>query len=263
MKYKIVFLDVDGTIFSHKTKSIPSSCIEAINKAKENGIIICLATGRSTFLSKQTGILDQVDFDYFNVCNGTLVHDKNLNIIHSYPIDPRCVNNLIEVTNKNNLNMTFVTLNDVFRLNDNTKLIEEGYGRISIKTPNKKPYNNEDCYMINLFWDKYEKERYESLFKESSKYAFYSGFNEYGFDVIPLNYNKAKGIEALINYLGIKKEEVIAIGDGHNDAEMIEYAGLGIAMGNAIDKCKKVADYITTDIDDDGIYNAFKYAGII
>ena len=117
--------------------------------------------------------------------------------------------------------------------------------------------------MINLFWGKYEKERYESLFKESSKYAFYSGFNEYGFDVIPLNYNKAKGIEALINYLGIKKEEVIAIGDGHNDAEMIKYAGLGIAMGNAIDKCKKVADYITSDIDDNGIYNAFKYAGII
>ena len=44
---------------------------------------------------------------------------------------------------------------------------------------------------------------------------------------------------------------------------MIKYVGLGIAMGNAIDKCKKVADYVTTDIDDNGIYNAFKYAGII
>lgn len=263
MKYKIVFLDIDGTIFSHKTKSIPSSCIDAINKAKENGIIICLATGRSTILSAQTGILDKVDFDYFNVCNGTLVHDKNFNIIHSHPIDPKCVDNLIDVTNKNNLNLTFVTLDDVFRLNDNIKLIEEGYGKISIKTPHKKPYVNQNCYMINLFWDKYDKNKYETLFKESSKYAFYSGFNDYGFDVIPLNYNKAKGIEALIKHLKINKDEVIAIGDGHNDAEMIEYAGLGIAMGNAIDKCKQVANYITTDIDNDGIYNAFKYAGII
>ena len=263
MKYKIVFLDVDGTLFSHKTKCIPSSAIKAINKAKENGIIICLATGRNTYLSSQTGLFDIIDFDYFNVCNGTLVHDKEYNLIHSHPIHKECVETLIKVTNENNLNMSFVTVNDVFRLNDNTKLIEEGYGRISIKTPHKKPYNNQDCYMINLFWDKYEKERIDNLFKEASKYSFYSAFNEYGIDVIPLNYNKSIGIEALINYLGIKKEEVIAIGDGHNDAEMIKYAGLGIAMGNAIDKCKKVADYITTDIDDNGIYNAFKYAGII
>ena len=109
----------------------------------------------------------------------------------------------------------------------------------------------------------YEKDRINNLFKEASNYAFYSAFNDYGIDVIPLHYNKSKGIEALLNHLGIKKEEAIAIGDGHNDAEMIEYVGLGIAMGNAIEKCKKVADYITSDIDDNGIYNAFKYAGII
>jgi Cof subfamily protein (haloacid dehalogenase superfamily) len=263
MKYKIVFLDVDGTIFSHKTKSIPSSCIEAIKLAKENGIIICLATGRNTYLSSQTGLFDIIDFDYFTVCNGTLVHDKNFNLIHSHPINKRCVENLIKVTNENNLNMSYVTIDRVFRVNDNNKLIEQGYGAISIKTPPKKEYEKEDCYMINLFWDKYDKERIDNLFKESSKYAFYSSFNDYGIDVIPLNYNKSKGIEALLKYLGIKKEEAIAIGDGHNDAEMIKYVGLGIAMGNAIDKCKKVADYVTTDIDDNGIYNAFKYAGII
>ena len=263
MKYKIVFLDVDGTLFSHKSKTIPSSTIEAIKKAKENGVLISLATGRNTYLSSQTGLFDIIDFDYFNVCNGTLVHDKEYNLIHSHPINKECVNALIKVTTENNLNMSFVTLNDVFRLTDNTKLIEEGYGRISIKTPHKKPYNNQDCYMINLFWDKFDQERIDNLFKEASKYSFYSSFNEYGIDVIPLNYNKAIGIEALINHLGIKREEIIAIGDGHNDAEMIKYAGLGIAMGNAIDKCKKVADYVTTDIDDNGIYNAFKYAGII
>ena len=76
MKYKIVFLDVDGTLFSHKSKTIPSSTIEAIKKAKENGVLISLATGRNTYLSSQTGLFDIIDFDYFNVCNGTLVHDK-------------------------------------------------------------------------------------------------------------------------------------------------------------------------------------------
>ena len=115
---------------------------------------------------------------------------------------------LIKVTNENNLNLSFVTLNNVFRLNDNTKLIEEGYGRISIKTPLKQAYNNEPCYMINLFWGKYDEERFKELFKESSKYAFYSSFNEYGMDVIPSSYNKAIGIEALIKHLGIKQKKI-------------------------------------------------------
>ena len=78
-----------------------------------------------------------------------------------------------------------------------------------------------------------------------------------------MHHNKAIGIQKLLEYLNISKDEVIAFGDGHNDAEMLEYVGLGIAMGNALDKVKKASNYITTRIDDDGIYNALKHFNII
>ena len=121
MKYKIVFLDVDGTLFSHKTKCIPSSALEAIKKAKENGIIICLATGRNTYLSSQTGLFDIIDFDYFNVCNGTLVHDKNFNLIKSYQdsIGEISIYDIYNDLKGENPDLSFAT---VYR---NLKLLEE------------------------------------------------------------------------------------------------------------------------------------------
>ena len=74
---------------------------------------------------------------------------------------------------------------------------------------------------------------------------------------------KATGIIHLIEYLNIKREDTIAFGDGHNDSEMIQYCNIGIAMGNAIQKVKDVSDYITDDIDNDGIYNAMKKFNLI
>ena len=71
-------------------------------------------------------------------------------------------------------------------------------------------------------------------------------------------------LKIIVNkYLNISKAECIAFGDGHNDAEMVKFVGLGIAMGNALEKVKVASDYVTSDIDDDGIYNALKHFNII
>ena len=103
MKKKIIFFDVDYTIYSHKTNSIPPSCIEGIKKAKDNGYLIVLATGRSKELTALLGIFDVIDFDYFVTINGTLVMDKNNNIIFSKPISKRTVNKIMCLTDKLNL----------------------------------------------------------------------------------------------------------------------------------------------------------------
>ena len=70
MEYKIIFLDVDGTLYSHSTKSIPASTIEALKICKEKGIKICIASGRSKLVTGFTGILDVIEFDYFVTTNG-------------------------------------------------------------------------------------------------------------------------------------------------------------------------------------------------
>lgn len=74
---------------------------------------------------------------------------------------------------------------------------------------------------------------------------------------------KASGIERVLEHYGATKEDAIGIGDSENDLPMIEYCGLGIAMGNAMEIVKERADWVTSDILKDGIWNAFKHAGVI
>lgn len=259
MKYKLVFFDVDGTLFSHKSKSIPNSTIEAINKLKQNGIKICIASGRSPLLASFTNLFKYIDYDYFIGTNGTLVIDKNNNIIHSSPLNKKGIELIINKTQKHNFNIAYMTLDNYFLQNNNTSLASKGYDPLSIPLPNIKPYNNEDIYQINLFCD----EKDICQLYECTQYLQFSKLANYGYDVYTLNCNKATGIQALLKHLNIDKNEIIAFGDGHNDEEMISYAGLGIAMGNSIEKIKKAADYITTDIDDNGIFNALKHFKII
>lgn len=83
------------------------------------------------------------------------------------------------------------------------------------------------------------------------------------FDVIPKGSKKSGGIDKIIAHYGIRLEETIAFGDGGNDIDMLQHAGIGIAMGNAADNVKTAADYVTTSVDNDGILNALKHFGII
>ena len=82
-------------------------------------------------------------------------------------------------------------------------------------------------------------------------------------DVVPKTASKAMGIEKIINHYGFKKEETMGIGDSDNDIDMVEYCEIGIAMGNGYESVKKSADYVTDDIDNDGLYKAFKKFNII
>lgn len=260
MNKKIIFFDVDSTLYSHKTNSIPHSAIEGIRLAKENGYLIGLATGRSKLLTSSLGIFDHIDFDYFVTINGTLVLDKNDNIIFSLPCNKDAINKIIEITNNNKLNIVFINKDDYYLLNDEDKRSHLGYDPLHIKVPPKKPYLEEDIYQINLFC---EDEYLEEFIKETGRFLSYSKLDNYGYDVYAKDQTKATGIKHLIEYLGIDIKDTYAFGDGHNDKEMIEYCGTGIAMGNAIEKVKQASDYITDDIDNDGIFKALKHFNII
>lgn len=260
MNKKIIFFDVDSTLYSHKTNSIPQSAIEGIRLAKEKGYLIGLATGRSKLLTSSLGIFDHIDFDYFVTINGTLVLDKNDNVIFSLPCNKDAINKIIDITNNNKLNIVFINKDDYYLLNDEDKRSHLGYDPLHIKVPPKKPYLEEDIYQINLFC---EDEYLEEFIKKTGEFLSYSKLDNYGYDVYAKDQTKATGIKHLIEYLGIDIKDTYAFGDGHNDKEMIEYCGTGIAMGNAIDKVKQASDYITDDIDNDGIFKALKHFNII
>jgi hydroxymethylpyrimidine pyrophosphatase-like HAD family hydrolase len=82
-------------------------------------------------------------------------------------------------------------------------------------------------------------------------------------DITAIKADKGQGILAMAAYEGFNPQHTLAFGDGGNDTSMILTAGIGIAMGNALDTLKQQADYVTTSVDDDGIYNALKHFGLI
>jgi hypothetical protein len=82
-------------------------------------------------------------------------------------------------------------------------------------------------------------------------------------DIIAESSGKVPGIEKMMESFGLKREEIIAFGDGENDMEMLEFAGIGVAMGNASDEVKACADYVTRDVDDGGILAALQHYGIL
>jgi Cof subfamily protein (haloacid dehalogenase superfamily) len=84
-----------------------------------------------------------------------------------------------------------------------------------------------------------------------------------GIDMIPAGGGKGIGIQKVLEHYGISKKETIAFGDGANDVDMFQVVEIAVAMGNACDAVKAEADYVTTDVDDDGIYNALKHFALI
>lgn len=260
MNKKILFFDVDSTLFSHKSNSIPKSAIEAIKLAKQNGHIIVLATGRSKKLTDLLDIFKYIDFDYFVTINGTLVLDKNDNIIFSLPCNKDSINNVLKLVDKHNLNLCFINKDDYYLYKDEDKRSHLGYDPLHIPIPDKLEYKDEDIYQMNLFC---EDEFIDEFISLTGEYLSYSKLDNYGYDVYAKDQTKATGIKHLLEYLNVDRKDTFAFGDGHNDKEMIEYCGIGVAMGNAIEKVKEASDYITDDIDNDGIYKAMKYFKLI
>ena len=84
-----------------------------------------------------------------------------------------------------------------------------------------------------------------------------------GLDIIAAGGGKMAGIKRYLEHIGIAPEEIIAFGDAENDLDMLRYAGIGVAMGNADEEVKAVADYVTADVDDDGIEKALKHFNLI
>ncbi|MCD7938477.1 MAG: HAD-IIB family hydrolase, partial [Tannerellaceae bacterium] len=82
-------------------------------------------------------------------------------------------------------------------------------------------------------------------------------------DVVPAGGSKKIGIQKMLDYYNLTVEEIMAFGDGGNDMEMLTYAGTGVAMGNADDNVKRIADYVTDSVDENGIRNALKHFGVL
>lgn len=257
MKYKAIFFDVDGTLLSHRTGDTPESTIDAIRLLKERGCLIVMASGRHPSELKNLHI-DGIEFDDYITTNGQIIMDNNWELIADNPIPGEALEVITDAFESRLLPMQLCTIDDLYMnfINDETKKILD-----SIHTPYHKlqSYKGEQVYQCVAYGVNEHRDWMEVV----SEKLHVTSWHPDAVDIISKDGGKAWGMEAYLKARGISRDETAAFGDGENDMEMIRFAKMGIAMGNATRALKENADYITTDIDDDGVYNAAKRLGMI
>lgn len=242
----LICFDVDGTLFDNDTKSIHPDTVQALWKLKENHKI-ALSTGRSLESVKGAGLIDNIDWDGFILHNGQLVLDTHQNVITADYLDHDAFEKLYEYCNEEGLNLSIANKNDWYLTKEkdiNTVQAHEYFDEV---IPHVGKYQHEDVVMAIIYaplgWDTSKIEALHSFQITPSLTT--------SIDICKAGCHKSKGIHELMNAL--HEKEIIAFGDGHNDVEMLKDATIGIAMGQAVEECKEVADYVTKSCQEQGV----------
>lgn len=255
---KAVFFDVDGTLVSHKSKSVPQSAKEAIERLREKEVKVLLSTGRHIHELKDMPT-NGIEFDGYVILNGQIGLDKNKKLIYSNPFGKEDVEGLLRIFHKKEY--PFVLVNaDGHYMNFVNEFVEMAMEGVSTPVPPIREYQGEDLYQATVFILPKEDEEFSKKLPKGCKMA---RWGTHGVDIIATEGGKAVGMKYFGDVLGILPEEMMAFGDAKNDMDMIAYAGIGIAMGNGEECLKEIADYVTKDVDDNGVWTALQKFGML
>ncbi len=254
---KAAFFDIDGTLLSHKTRSVPESARRALARLQSRGIPCIVATGRQLQEMKKLPVAD-IPFDGYITLNGQLVLDAGENVLFGTPLRGPAKDFLLKAFAEHRFPALLVEERAVY-LNYVDEKVRILQAAISSPIPPLGTYSGGEIYQVCAYLNPEE----EKLVAELRGACVMTSWAFGGMDIIAQGGGKVTGIRRYLDRLGIAPEEIIAFGDGENDMEMLQFAGIGVAMGNAWDSVKAVADYVTTDIDQDGIANALAHFGLL
>lgn len=250
---KTIFFDVDGTLVSHNTHSMPESSIQAIESLKQKGIQVVIATGRSKMDLRRMPV-NQVQFDSYITLNGQMTLDRDMNLLDGYPLSKQTQDHIVSMFN-NKEHPIMLLEEDRMYINYIDDYVKIAEAAVSSPLPVLGTYDGATLYQAIPFVS----QEVLDTFKDDLPHSKVTRWNEYGVDIIDEHGGKLEGVRKFMLNNHLSKEECMAFGDGENDIAMLEEVGIGIAMGNASDEVKEIANYITTDIDHDGILNALKH----
>ena len=257
---KIIFTDIDMTLFSHRTHCVPESAIKAIKEMQSKGIKVFLCSGRNYYLIRKTGILDIIQPDGLITMNGSnaIIDGK---IIYRYPIPENVVDVMIKFSKRLKFGLTLIEESEghINYVDDRVISAHEKYGTRFPQPRHYPDHYDRTVYQMIAFCDELD----ESLFLPHLKECKSARWDEYAVDIMLKDSDKAKGILAVLEYYGYSPDNAMSLGDNPNDIEMLQFTGTSVAMGNAVRQLKAVADYVTDDIDANGWANAMRHYGLI
>jgi len=254
---KAAFFDVDGTLFSHKTKQIPPSARAALEALRAKGIRCVISTGRMIQEMDRLPMGD-VTFDAYITMNGQLTLDQNKQPLYGMPVNGVAKDFSLDVFNEKKIPVILVEQHRLY-LNFESQHVTDVQASISSKVPPIAEYEGDEFYQACI----YVTEEQEHILNPIREYCEITRWHPGGVDVIAKGGGKRTAIQRYLQDHGITPEEIIAFGDSENDMGMLQLAKIGVALGNAEEQVKAIADYVTDDIDEDGLAKALKHFGLI
>jgi len=252
-----LFFDIDGTLVSFNTHQIPASTVFSLTQAKANGHKVFIATGRPPLIITNLGPIQHLIDGYVTI-NGALCFVGN-EVVRCKNIPKDDVRTLVGDAQDKQYGLIVVGEKDVAVLDPKGEVDRVFRGEIAVQNLDQaKPLDlvlkQPILQMSPFFSETYEQAIMKQLPNITSG-RWHPAFT----DMTAKGADKGEGIKAMAEHLGMDLRYTMAFGDGGNDTAMIRRAGIGVAMGNALDSLKCEADYVTSSVDNDGVLNALRH----
>ena len=258
MTYRMIVLDLDDTLL-RDDQTISPRTKEALMKAQEMGVKVVLASGRPTF--GMESIADELSLSQYgsyilSFNGGKIINCKTREEIFSSTLSPEEIHGLYDISRREGVHIHTYVDNEIVTEDDNefTRIESELTGLPIKLVDSFKEAISEPVVKSLMVYDPERLQVVEALLQDelSEKFSVMRS-KPYFLEFTELGVDKGTSLKQLIDACGIKQEEVIAIGDSFNDLAMIEFAGLGVAMGNAHDDIKAIANHVTDTNMNDGV----------
>lgn len=257
---KAAFFDIDGTLLSFKTHQVSTGTIEAFKALRDKGIKTFISSGRPTRLIPEFPF----GFDGHITMNGGrcyTLENGSQHVLLANPLPQDTSRKWLDHAKSNNIT-TFAFTADAIFVNRLAPDALELQAQLGFPMPPVRPTDELYDEVVFQFIAMQPADADADLLKMLPDCRLPRWHHAFS-DLIPASNSKAEGIRHILDHYGIQREECIGFGDGDNDIEMLEYCGIGVAMGNAADSVKSHADYVTTDVDNEGIRQGLLHFGII
>lgn len=270
MKY--IFLDIDGTLYDHKAHCIPESAYRAVRLAKEQGHKIFICTGRCLCMLDH---VKKIGYEGVVAAAGAYVA-VNDQVVYEECLKQDELNRILDHCTASGITYILEGKKGVYMHPSIREFFSIGKGR---NTAGHEFFKQKEVHGL----EKYD-EKEEMIFKlclyadnEETLLSFQKQLSEtyhliigqanenqpFGAELTLKKNNKASGIRKALAYLGGDMADTVGVGDSMNDLEMLKECAIAIAMGNGDERIKPYADYITSNIDEDGILQAFSHYKLI
>lgn len=275
---KIIFIDVDGTLVDYEN-NLPDSAVKAIREARKNGHRVYICTGRSK--AEVYSEIWEIGLDGMIGGNGSYVEDNNHVVMHQLITADQC-KHIVDWLHGRGLEFYLESNNGLFA-SENFETVaqptiqeyskrkgKEGSDKITVRDVFPEMIFGGELYRDDLNKVSFVLNSYQDHLDSIKEFpdlkpGTWGGAGEIALfgDLGVKDITKAHAIDELLKYLGASIEDTYAFGDAKIDIPMLEYCHVGVAMNSGGDEIKAMADYITDDVDKDGLYNAFVHFGLI